>query len=201
MTDSISAQAASDVHQLADLLRARGWKMCTAESCTGGMIAAACIDLAGSSNWFDRGWVTYSNTAKIEELAVPQRDIRTDGAVSEVVARAMAMGAAQRARHSWRSPSPVWPAPVAAVPTSRWEPFGLPGRWAMRCTPSACALTAIEPPCAKPPWCTPCGWPANASCAPERAPASPIRQSTNPPIHQSTNPPIHQSAHPAACSP
>ena len=98
MTDSISAQAASDVHQLADLLRARGWKMCTAESCTGGMIAAACIDLAGSSHWFDRGWVTYSNTAKIEELAVPQRDIRTDGAVSEVVARAMAMGAAQRAK-------------------------------------------------------------------------------------------------------
>ena len=62
------------------------------------MIAAACIDLAGSSDWFDRGWVTYSNTAKVEELAVPLRDVRTHGAVSEVVARAMVSGAAQRAK-------------------------------------------------------------------------------------------------------
>ena len=98
MTDSMTAQATADVLQLAELLGARGWKMCTAESCTGGMIAAACIDLAGSSAWFDRGWITYSNTAKHEELAVPQRDLRTHGAVSEVVARAMVVGAAERAK-------------------------------------------------------------------------------------------------------
>lgn len=83
---------------LADALRARGWKMCTAESCTGGMIAAACIDLAGSSEWFDRGWITYSNTAKVEELGVPLRELRTHGAVSDVVARAMVQGATARAK-------------------------------------------------------------------------------------------------------
>ena len=97
MTD-FTDLAHADAIALADLLRARGWKMCTAESCTGGMIAAACIDLAGSSDWFDRGWVTYSNTAKVEELGVPLRDVRTHGAVSEVVARAMVSGAAQRAK-------------------------------------------------------------------------------------------------------
>ena len=97
MTD-FTDLAHADAIALADLLRARGWKMCTAESCTGGMIAAACIDLAGSSDWFDRGWVTYSNTAKVEELGVPLRELRTHGAVSETVARAMVSGAAQRAK-------------------------------------------------------------------------------------------------------
>lgn len=91
------AQAHNSAMALADLLRTQGWKMCTAESCTGGMIGAACIDLAGSSDWFDRGWITYSNTAKVEELNVPLRDIRTHGAVSEVVARAMVSGAVTRA--------------------------------------------------------------------------------------------------------
>ena len=51
---------------LADALRRRGWRIATAESCTGGLIAAACTQLAGSSDWFDRGFVTYSNAAKIE---------------------------------------------------------------------------------------------------------------------------------------
>ena len=73
MTD-FTDLAHADAIVLADLLRARGWKMCTAESCTGGMIAAACIDLAGSSDWFDRGWVTYSNTAKVEELIAELKD-------------------------------------------------------------------------------------------------------------------------------
>ncbi|ARU03307.1 damage-inducible protein CinA [Comamonas serinivorans] len=94
------ARSPSDVVALADLLRAKGWKMCTAESCTGGMIGAACIDLAGSSDWFDRGWITYSNTAKVEELGVPLRDIRSEGAVSEVVARAMVAGAVTRAKQA-----------------------------------------------------------------------------------------------------
>ena len=71
--------------------------MTTAESCTGGMIAAACTDLSGSSNWFERGWVTYSNAAKITELGVPAQLIAEHGAVSEPVARAMAAGALQHA--------------------------------------------------------------------------------------------------------
>ena len=65
----------------------------TAESCTGGMIAAACTDLAGSSAWFERGFVTYSNAAKTELLGVDPALLRQQGAVSEPVARAMALGA------------------------------------------------------------------------------------------------------------
>ena len=70
--------------------------MATAESCTGGMIAAACTDLAGSSNWFERGFVTYSNAAKTELLGVDRLLIEGHGAVSEQVARAMAQGALAR---------------------------------------------------------------------------------------------------------
>jgi nicotinamide-nucleotide amidase len=84
--------------RLADLLQARGWQMATAESCTGGMIAAACTDLAGSSNWFERGFVTYSNAAKTELLGVPSEMIAQHGAVSEEVARAMAQGAVTHSR-------------------------------------------------------------------------------------------------------
>lgn len=87
-----------DVPRLAGLLRARGWMMASAESCTGGMIAAACTDLAGSSEWFERGFVTYSNEAKTELLAVDPQQLATHGAVSEVVARAMAHGAARHSR-------------------------------------------------------------------------------------------------------
>lgn len=81
------------VHQLADLLRRRGWMMATAESCTGGLIAGACTELAGSSDWFERGFVSYSNAAKTELLGVDAALIAAEGAVSEPVARAMAAGA------------------------------------------------------------------------------------------------------------
>ena len=81
------------VAQLAALLLDKGWKLASAESCTGGMISAACTDLAGSSNWFDRGFVSYSNEAKSELLGVDPALIAAQGAVSEVVARAMAFGA------------------------------------------------------------------------------------------------------------
>ena len=67
--------------------------LATAESCTGGMIAAACTDLSGSSVWFERGFVTYSNAAKTECLGVPAPLIAQHGAVSEAVVRAMAQGA------------------------------------------------------------------------------------------------------------
>ena len=83
--------------ELADALRARGWRMATAESCTGGMIAAACTDLAGSSDWFERGFVTYSNAAKCELLGVQAALIEAHGAVSEPVARGMALGARAKA--------------------------------------------------------------------------------------------------------
>ena len=78
---------------LADALRRRGWRIATAESCTGGLIAAACTQLAGSSDWFERGFVTYSNAAKIELLGVDATLIEAQGAVSEAVARAMVQGA------------------------------------------------------------------------------------------------------------
>lgn len=83
--------------QLASALQLRRWMMATAESCTGGMIAARCTDLSGSSNWFERGFVTYSNAAKTELLGVPAALIAQHGAVSDVVACAMAQGAMQRA--------------------------------------------------------------------------------------------------------
>ena len=81
------------VAEIAPLLRQRGWRLTTAESCTGGLIAAACTELAGSSDWFERGVVSYSNAAKTELLGVPAALIAAHGAVSEPVARAMAEGA------------------------------------------------------------------------------------------------------------
>lgn len=79
--------------QLADVLRARGMRVATAESCTGGLVAAAITSIAGSSEWFERGFVTYSNDAKCEMLGVSPDLIAAHGAVSEAVARAMAQGA------------------------------------------------------------------------------------------------------------
>lgn len=78
---------------LAQALCARGWALVSAESCTGGLIAARCTDLPGSSRWFDRGLVTYSNAAKTQLLGVDAALIAAQGAVSEAVARAMAEGA------------------------------------------------------------------------------------------------------------
>ena len=83
----------ADLNHIAAQLQARGWMLATAESCTGGMVAAACTDLAGSSQWFERGFVSYSNAAKTELLGVPAELIAQHGAVSEAVARAMAEGA------------------------------------------------------------------------------------------------------------
>jgi nicotinamide-nucleotide amidase len=82
----------------ADLLLKNSWFLSTAESCTGGLIAATCTDLAGASDWFERGFVTYSNAAKTEMLGVPQILIEQHGAVSEAVARAMAVGALAHSR-------------------------------------------------------------------------------------------------------
>jgi nicotinamide-nucleotide amidase len=77
------------------LARARFWglRIATAESCTGGMVAAALTDVAGSSDVFERGFVTYSNAAKVEMLGVSPETLAAHGAVSEAVAREMAEGA------------------------------------------------------------------------------------------------------------
>ena len=88
----------TQVTQLAALLQEAGWMLATAESCTGGMIAAACTEVSGSSNWFERGFITYSNEAKTEMLGVDAALIESHGAVSEVVARAMAFGAVRNSR-------------------------------------------------------------------------------------------------------
>jgi nicotinamide-nucleotide amidase len=93
-TDDTTALCA----RLADLLLARDWMLATAESCTGGLIAAACTELSGSSRWFERGFVTYSNEAKTELLGVDPVLIEAHGAVSEKVARAMAFGAVRQSR-------------------------------------------------------------------------------------------------------
>jgi nicotinamide-nucleotide amidase len=87
----------AEVLALAAALRRRHWHLASAESCTGGLIAAACTAVAGSSDWFERGFVTYSNAAKSDMLGVDPALIAAHGAVSEPVARAMAEGAVQRA--------------------------------------------------------------------------------------------------------
>jgi nicotinamide-nucleotide amidase len=90
--------AVAHVAGLAAALRKCGGRVATAESCTGGLIAAACTSLAGSSDWFERGFVTYSNEAKTEMLGVPATLIEEHGAVSAEVACAMAEGALARSR-------------------------------------------------------------------------------------------------------
>jgi nicotinamide-nucleotide amidase len=118
--------------QLASLLQAQGRMLATAESCTGGMISAACTDLAGSSNWFERGFVTYSNEAKTELLGVDAALVAKHGAVSEEVARAMASGAIGRSRAQVSIAVTGVAGPTggsAAKPVGTvWFGFALPGR-------------------------------------------------------------------------
>lgn len=92
----IEAQAAA----LVDLAMTRGLKVATAESCTGGLVAAAITSVAGSSAVFERGFVTYSNAAKSSMIDVAPQLIADHGAVSEPVARAMAQGAIARSAAS-----------------------------------------------------------------------------------------------------
>ncbi len=85
------------VQKLAARLKESNWSMATAESCTGGWIAKCCTDLAGSSGWFERGFVTYSNRAKQELLGVESSTLEREGAVSEATVIEMAEGARSRA--------------------------------------------------------------------------------------------------------
>lgn len=83
---------------LGNELSARGWMVATAESCTGGELARALTEVGGSSTWFERGFVTYSNQSKIDMLGVSADTLGTAGAVSEAVAAQMAEGALTRSR-------------------------------------------------------------------------------------------------------
>jgi nicotinamide-nucleotide amidase len=117
---------------MADLLLNKGLKLVTAESCTGGLISAACTDLAGSSNWFERGFVTYSNEAKTELLGVEERLLQRAGAVCEGVARAMVQGAlahshAQVAVAVTGVAGPTGGSPAKPVGTV-WFGFAVPGQ-------------------------------------------------------------------------
>ncbi len=84
--------------EIAGLLTARNWRMATAESCTGGWIAKCCTDMAGSSAWFDRAYVSYSYAAKEQMLGVSHDDLLKYGAVSEEIARQMSTGARQHSK-------------------------------------------------------------------------------------------------------
>lgn len=97
MTDRITQLA----EQVGRALKDAGATLATAESCTGGGIAEAITRIAGSSGWLERGWVTYSNKAKVVELGVSPEVIRENGAVSEAVVRSMAEGARVRAGVTW----------------------------------------------------------------------------------------------------
>jgi nicotinamide-nucleotide amidase len=83
------------IEELAKILRENQWRLTTAESCTGGLVAASLTALAGSSEWFERGYVTYSNDSKSEDIGVDAHLIQDHGAVSIQVAKAMAVGAKQ----------------------------------------------------------------------------------------------------------
>lgn len=83
-----------NIELLLQLCREFGLKLRTAESCTAGAVAAALASVSGASDVLDRGWITYSNQAKIDELAVPESILVEHGAVSEAVVRAMVKGAA-----------------------------------------------------------------------------------------------------------
>ena len=87
--------------QVGSLLLANGQRLATAESCTGGWVAQCLTAIAGSSNWFERGFVTYSNEAKQEMLGIDAQTLLTHGAVSETTAGAMASGALRHSRADW----------------------------------------------------------------------------------------------------
>jgi nicotinamide-nucleotide amidase len=93
-----TAGETSLAERLGRVLLDRQWTVATAESCTGGLIAGAITDVAGSSAWFDRGFVTYSNEAKIALLGVSAKTLDAHGAVSEATVREMVAGALRNSR-------------------------------------------------------------------------------------------------------
>ncbi len=86
----------TEISRVEELLIQRGDFLVTAESCTGGLIATAITKIAGASEWYSGGWVTYSNEMKITQLGVPEKMLQEHGAVSEQVAKAMCEGALEQ---------------------------------------------------------------------------------------------------------
>ena len=101
MTTADQTQLLPIVNRLAECLLARRQSLPVAESCTGGWLAKSCTDLAGSSQWFERGLVTYSNAAKVDLLAVPMDVIEQQGAVSEATVTAMTAGLLDSSPADW----------------------------------------------------------------------------------------------------
>ena len=134
--------------EVGERLKAARALLVTAESCTGGWVAQAVTSIAGSSDWFERGFVTYSNAAKEELLGVEPDTLKEHGAVSEETAREMAEARSRARKARSRSRSPALPARAAAAARSRWGWCASPGRarkepWARRgispATARACA--------------------------------------------------------------
>jgi nicotinamide-nucleotide amidase len=96
-----SVLIAADLQVITKKLLARGEKLATAESCTGGWLSKVITDLPGSSQWFERGYVVYSNDSKIECLGVQAQTLQEHGAVSEACVREMAAGALRMSRAQW----------------------------------------------------------------------------------------------------
>ena len=92
------SSVAARIARLADALTGRDWRLALAESCTGGLIAAACTDRPGSSRWFERAFISYSNEAKQEMLLVAPSLLARHGAVSEITVREMVTGALAHSR-------------------------------------------------------------------------------------------------------
>ncbi len=147
-TNSVPDDLMALVARIGSRLVARSQTVTTAESCTGGLIAAALTEVGGSSAWFERGFVTYSNQAKSEMLDVPAAFIEGLGAVSEPVVAAMAQGACERAGAQWgiavsgiAGPSGGTPEkPVGTV----WLAWATPGGIVTECRHFAGERSAIR---------------------------------------------------------
>lgn len=97
VTPVLYAEGVTAMEEVVGLaLRERGWHVATAESCTGGLLAKRLTDTPGSSAWFERGWVTYTNASKVKEVGVKEADLKAHGAVSAAIAEQLARGARER---------------------------------------------------------------------------------------------------------
>ena len=127
---------------VAELLTARNWRMATAESCTGGWIAKSCTDVAGSSAWFDRAYVTYSYRAKEQMLGVSHDDLLKYGAVSDEIALQMASGAKQHSNTAVVVSATGIAGPAGGMPG---KPVGLVHfGWCIDDQPAVCDAAIFE---------------------------------------------------------
>ena len=128
------------VSGLAGMLTARGERLATAESCTGGWVAKVCTDLAGSSDWFERGFVTYSNESKRDMLGVSDETLEIFGAVSEQTVLEMVSGALARSHAQWALAISGIAGPAGGSPDkpvgSVWFAWAGPDDW--RCSRLYC---------------------------------------------------------------